>query len=83
MKTVNTTEATNPPIIDRASGAFAPGSIAIGINPITVASEVIKIGRSRTRTACCTAFDLHRSEAFIRYDRSWWISIGFAIVQKG
>ena len=43
MNTVRTTETIRPPMIDRASGEYdslpAPKASAIGIRPMTVASE--------------------------------------------
>src|SRR6478672_1435907 len=48
MKTVITSETDMPPIIARASGAYAslpvPSLIAIGIRPMMVARDVIRIG---------------------------------------
>ena len=51
--TVRATETRSPPIRARAKGAYdslpSPIFKAIGINPMMVASEVIRMGRSRTR----------------------------------
>ena len=50
MNTVSTTDTANPPMIARASGAYAslpvPSFMAIGSKPITVANDVIRIGRN-------------------------------------
>ena len=49
----------SPPMMTRASGAYCslpvPSFKAIGTMPMMVASEVIRIGRSRTRQAVMTA----------------------------
>ena len=59
MNTVSTTETASPPMIARASEAYAslpaPSASAIGISPISVASDVINTGRNRTRHASDTA----------------------------
>ena len=59
MKIVSRTEEVNPPIIARAIGVYcsppSPSFIAMGIMPIIVASEVMRIGRRRTRQAVTTA----------------------------
>ena len=53
MNTVSITDTIRPPMIARASGAYAslpvPSFSAIGISPMTVASDVIRIGRRRIR----------------------------------
>ena len=59
MNTVSVTETMRPPMTERASGAYdslpAPSASAMGTSPMTVASEVIRTGRRRTRTAKPTA----------------------------
>ena len=59
MKTVSSTDDVSPPMMARAMGVYCsppvPSFIAIGIIPMMVASEVIRIGRSRTRQAVITA----------------------------
>ncbi len=59
MKTVSSTEAVSPPMMARASGAYCslpvPSFSAMGTMPMMVASEVIRMGRSRTRQDVITA----------------------------
>ena len=59
MNTVNSTEEVRPPMMARASGAYCslpvPSFRAMGTIPMMVASEVIKIGRRRTRQEVITA----------------------------
>ena len=59
MKIVSRTEDVRPPMIAWAMGAYCsapvPSFMAIGIIPMMVASEVIRMGRSRTRQAVITA----------------------------
>jgi hypothetical protein len=59
MKMVSSTDEVKPPIMARAIGAYCsapvPSFIARGIMPMMVASDVIRIGRSRTLQAVMTA----------------------------
>ena len=59
MNTVRSTDEVSPPMMARAIGVYcsppSPSFMAIGIMPMMVASEVIRIGRSRTRQAVITA----------------------------
>ncbi len=56
---VSSTEEVRPPMMARAMGVYCsppvPSFIAIGIIPMMVASEVIRMGRRRTRQAVITA----------------------------
>jgi len=65
---VKAVEKVSPPITASAKGACVdspPNPIAIGINPSTVAREVIKIGFNRVlpprRTALCSSIPDARS----------------------
>src|ERR1700758_1847219 len=59
MKTVSTTDTVRPPMMVRARGAYCslpvPSLRAMGIIPMMVANDVIKIGRSRTLQEVITA----------------------------
>ena len=59
MKIVKRTDEVRPPIMARAMGVYCsapvPNRSAMGIMPMIVASEVIRMGRSRTRHAVTTA----------------------------
>jgi hypothetical protein len=55
MKIVKSTDEARPPMMARAMGVYCsapvPNFIAMGVMPMIVASEVIRMGRSRTRHA--------------------------------
>jgi hypothetical protein len=55
MKIVSSTEDVKPPMMARAMGVYwsppVPSFMAIGSIPMMVASEVIRMGRYRTRQA--------------------------------
>ena len=59
IKIVKSTDEVRPPIMARAMGVYCsapvPNFIAMGVMPMIVASEVIRMGRSRTRHAVITA----------------------------
>ena len=59
MKTVSRTDDVRPPMMARAMGVYCsppvPSFMAMGIIPMMVASDVIRIGRRRTRQAVMTA----------------------------
>ena len=59
MNIVKSTEAVRPPIMAWAMGAYCsapvPSLSAIGIMPMMVASDVIRMGRRRTRHDVITA----------------------------
>ena len=63
MNTVSSTDEVRPPMMARAMGVYcsppSPSFIAIGIIPMMVASEVIRMGRRRTRQAVTMA-SVHR-----------------------
>ena len=59
MKIVSSTEEVRPPMMARAIGVYCsppvPSFMAIGVMPMMVASDVIRMGRRRTRQAVTTA----------------------------